>query len=173
MSAPLDSAPGRTGRMRGFTLLEVMVALAVVAIALTAVLSSSGRTVRNAAELRDRTIAQWVAENRLAELRLESGWPSTGRTRGQAEMAGRDWFWTMRVAETEDEDLRRVEVEVARDRADDDGVFTMLGFVGRPQQVQALPGFVPSVIPGPGEGDEDDPPPESPDPPSPPGAGPR
>lgn len=156
-------------RSGGFTLLEVLVALAVVAIALSAVLSSSGQNLNAAANLRDRTIAQWVAENRLAEVRLEAGWPDTGRTRGQVEMAGRDWFWTMRVAETQDEDLRRVEVKVARQRDAENGVFTLLGFIGRPLELQELPGFIPSVIPGPDDGTE---PPDEP-PPSPPGSSPQ
>lgn len=155
-------------RSGGFTLLEVLVALAVVAIALSAVLSSAGRTVNAAASLRDRTVAQWVAENRLAEVRLESGWPDTGRTRGQVKMAGRDWFWTMHVEETQDEDLRRLELEVAREREAENGVFTLLGFVGRPLAVQGLPGFVPSVMPGPDDGSE---PPD--EPPAPPGSSPR
>lgn len=156
-------------RSGGFTLLEVLVALAVVAIALSAILTSSGRNVNAAASLRDRTVAMWVAENRLAEVRLEAGWPDTGRTRGQVEMAGRDWFWTMRVEETQDEDLRRVELEVAREREAENSAFTLLGFIGRPLAVQGLPGFVPSVIPGPGDGDE---PPDEP-PPPPPGSSPQ
>lgn len=159
-----------TGRRNhGFTLLEVLVALAVVAIALSALLTSSGQTINAASGLRDRTVAQWVAENRLAEMRLEAGWPDIGRTRGQVEMAGRDWFWTMRVEETQDEDLRRVEVEVAHQREAENGVFTLLGFIGRPLPVQGLPGYVPSVIPG--QGGEGNGPGEPP--PTPPGGSPR
>ncbi|MEA5445267.1 type II secretion system minor pseudopilin GspI [Gammaproteobacteria bacterium AB-CW1] len=134
---------------RGFTLLEVLVALAVVAIALTAVLANSGTTVSQAAQLRDTSIAQWVAENRIAELRLEGAWPSTGRTEGNEDMAGREWHWTMEVENTQDDDLRRIQVRVRTDRDAEGSVATVLGFIGRPQEIQGIPRFIPSVPPDP------------------------
>lgn len=146
---------------RGFTLMEVLVALAVVAIALSAILASSGRTTSNAAQLRDTTLAQWVAENRLTELRLEQGWPSTGRTRGEAEMGGREWFWTMEVEDTEDDNLRRIEVSVATAREAEGSTTTVLGFIGRPLPPPQPPVWVPIVsredyhAGGGGRGDDD------------------
>jgi len=170
MSIQTPHKPSPTARLQsGFTLMEVLVALAVVAIALTAILGSSGRTVSNAASLRDTTLAQWVAENRLSEVRLEGQWPSTGGTQGEAEMGGREWFWRMEVENTEDEDLRRVEVSVYTDRDADHSLATVLGFVGRPLDIQQLPRFLPVPFPDPdGDGGPDDPPP----PPGPPGGRP-
>jgi len=152
----------------GFTLLEVLVALAVVAIALSAILGSSGRTVSNAANLRDTTLAQWVGENRMAELRLEGEWPSTGGSEGEAEMGGREWFWRMEVEDTEDDNLRRVEVSVYTSRDEDYSVATVLGFVGRPLPVQQLPRPMHVPFPDPDADDGGDPPP--PDEPGGPGA---
>ncbi|MCP1726873.1 general secretion pathway protein I [Natronospira proteinivora] len=148
--------------------MEVLVALAVIAIALTAILGSSGRTVSNAASLRDTTLAQWVAENRLSEVRLEADWPSTGGSEGETEMGGREWFWRMEVENTDDEDLRRLEVSVYTERDAEYSVATVLGFVGRPLASQQLPRYLPVPIP-----DEDGGPGDPGDPPPPPGGGPR
>jgi general secretion pathway protein I len=124
---------------RGFTLIEVLVALVIVAVALSAILASSGRTAVNAASLRDSTLAHWVAENQLAELRLAREWPDTGSRRGEAEMGGREWHWEMRINSTDDPDLRRVDVIVRSDRDAEGSLARLSGFIGRPQQA-ALPG---------------------------------
>ncbi len=60
-------------RHRGFTLLEVLVALAVLAIAMAALIKTGGENTRSAAYLRDKTLAQWVAMNVIAEQRLKAG----------------------------------------------------------------------------------------------------
>ncbi len=144
----------------GFTLIEVLVALAVVAIALTAILGSSGTTVSSISHLRDSTLAQWVAENRMAELRLEGEWPSTGRNRGESEMAGREWHWEMTVEETQDDDLRRIEIAIRTHRDAERSVHTLVGFMGRPMMTNP-PAFVPppEEIPDDGGGGVPPPPP--------------
>jgi general secretion pathway protein I len=63
----------------GFTLVEVLVALTIVAIALMAALRATGSLSDGAMELRLRTVAQWSAENRLAQIRVEAEWPNLGR----------------------------------------------------------------------------------------------
>lgn len=100
-------------RARGFTLIEVMVALAVLAIALAAVIESITAHVSNAAYLRDRTLAHWAAMNKAAELQIGATWPSAGTTRGATLMAGREWYWTAIVYETGDADVRRADIEVS------------------------------------------------------------
>lgn len=104
-------------RQRGFTLLEVLVALAVLAIAMAALIKSGADNARAAAYLRDKTFAQWVAMNVVAEQRLSATWSATGMQRGHEEMANHEWYWELNVAKTFDEDIRRLEVAV---RASDD-----------------------------------------------------
>ena len=75
----------------GFTLLEVLVALAVAAIGLAAVSKSMTLNVDVTAQLKERTIATWVASNRMAELRMERQFSSAGGSSGRVEMAGITW----------------------------------------------------------------------------------
>ncbi|MCG8435245.1 MAG: type II secretion system minor pseudopilin GspI [Gammaproteobacteria bacterium] len=120
-------------RQRGFTLLEVLVALAVVAIGLTAVIGSGTQGIIASADLRARTFAHWVASNKLTELRLEKDWPAIGTTDGTTEMAGELWAWTATIINTQDEDLRRVEIDVSHvDRSEEKNAH-LVGFIGRPQ----------------------------------------
>ncbi len=83
-------------RTRGFTLVEVMVALAVVAVALPALLVALYQQADDTAYLRDKALAHMVAANKLAEMRLIVGATrnlQAGRTSGETRMAERDWFW--------------------------------------------------------------------------------
>ncbi|HEY0633885.1 MAG TPA: type II secretion system minor pseudopilin GspI [Gammaproteobacteria bacterium] len=123
----------RPSIVRGFTLLEVMVALAVVAIALAALVKGGSQSAVTAAHLRDKSFAHWVAMNRVAELRLQKEWPATGDSGGDEEMANRRWYTLAKVIATEDPDLRRVEVEV-RTSDDKDGAVLarVIAFLPRP-----------------------------------------
>lgn len=80
-------------RRNGFTLLEVLVALAVAAIGLAGVIKVAGSNAYNAQHLQDRTLAQWVALNRVAELRVKKDFPAIGTEKGDSEMAGHKWYW--------------------------------------------------------------------------------
>lgn len=117
-------------RPRGFTLLEVIVATAIAAIALVALFSAAGETSRNAAVLRDRTYGQLVASNQLAELRARRAWPATGTLQGTSEMAGRRWEWRAQVVATEDASIRRLDIRVQAE--DGATAATLIGFLGRP-----------------------------------------
>ena len=97
---------------RGFTLVEVLVAVTVLALALGAVISGMARYTSNTAYLRQKTIALWVAHNRMTELALEAKWPDIGKSDGEVEMAGGKWEWKAEVKATQDEQLRRVDLEV-------------------------------------------------------------
>ena len=99
-------------RAAGFTLIEVLAAVAVFALAMGAIISGSSQYASNAAYLRDKTIATWVARNKLVELHLASSWPEIGRSDGTAEMAGHEWRWQMEVQKTPDDTIRRVDIEV-------------------------------------------------------------
>lgn len=116
-------------RARGFTLLEVMVAVAVLAIALAAVISAMARQADNAGYLKQKTLALWVAHNRLTELQLQEQAPSTGRSDGTVEMGGTEWRWQAVVRETDDERLHRVDVEVMRPGQKEGSLAQLTGFL--------------------------------------------
>lgn len=117
-------------RQAGFTLIEVVVALVVIALALTTLIAGFGRQAQTAADLDARTLAMIVAHNRLTEIELEPVWPATGRADGRVELAGRDWRWHTEVSETEDPALRRIDIRVTRDvRGDDHNLATLSGFI--------------------------------------------
>ena len=115
----------------GFTLLEVLIALVVLAIALAAAITATSRYVDNSAYLRNRSLAHWVAMNRITEAYLETEWPGVGKKRGDESMGGNEWSWTREVLTTADDDVRRVEVEVRVSAGDDHPVATLIGFIGR------------------------------------------
>lgn len=83
---------------RGFTLLEVLVALAILALALAAGIKAAGSNVDNSAYLRDRTLAHWVAMNKLTEMQVFNKFPSPGTTEhGSLLLAGSEWYWTVQT----------------------------------------------------------------------------
>ena len=98
---------------RGFTLLEVLVALAIFATVAAAVLTASVRSLQNAARLEDKTLAGWIADNRLTELQLASSPPAPGRDSRELSFAGRQWQLYSETVTTSDPGLRRVTLWVA------------------------------------------------------------
>ena len=106
----------RPSRNRAFTLVEVMVALAVVAIAVPALLLTLSQQIYGTRYLQDRIQAQWIAANRLAELRLVAaakGTLQTGLITGSKEMAGRIWYWWSESEGTQVPGFFRYEVTVS------------------------------------------------------------
>lgn len=99
----------------GFTLLEVLVALAIIAIGLAAAIQISVRNSANALHLRDKTLAHYVAANKAVELELQQAWPAPGTQRGRAHMGRQDWYWQARTTETFEPAMRRVDIEVGAD----------------------------------------------------------
>jgi general secretion pathway protein I len=125
-------------RARGFTLLEVLVAMAVASLALLALFSAAAATIRTTDVLRDRTYANLVATNLLAELRARDAWPEPGALTGTSQQAEREWRWRATVSTTDDADVRRLDIVV--DAADDGRAGSLIGFIGRPQLRPAPPG---------------------------------
>jgi general secretion pathway protein I len=88
-------------------------------------------TTHNVTDLRDRTFATWIADNRITEIRISGEMPSVEETAGEVEFAGRRWHWLTKVSQTQVQGLRRIDVSVRRDE-DPDGstLVTLAGFVG-------------------------------------------
>ena len=99
----------------GFTLVEVMVALAIVAVSVPALLFTLDQHIDGAAHLRDKSLASVVASNKLSELRLLAASRRQllqGSENGRAEMAGREWFWWLESEQTEVPQFYRIELRV-------------------------------------------------------------
>jgi general secretion pathway protein I len=105
-----ECVPGRG--CRGFTLVEVLVALAIVAVALMAALRAVGTLTDSSSELRSRSLALWSAENRLARIRIEGEWPSPGRRSSPCDQAAVVLICDEEVIQTPNPFFRRVEVTV-------------------------------------------------------------
>jgi len=120
-------------RSHGFTLVEVMVALVVVALALPALLLTVQQQIDGSAYLRDKAVAQLVASNKLTELRIlrdTGGAVLSGVDSGAVEMAGRDWFWRTRSSATELPRFYRIEVSVSdREGENQPPLVTLSGFL--------------------------------------------
>jgi len=119
---------------RGFTLMEVLVAMVVLSMGMLAVIKVVSEVSLSASQLQDKTYAQWVAINKVAEMRLQSTWPSLGKTDGDTEMAGQTWHWVAEVKSTDDKDVRKLEVSVNPESEKDSKVATInvTAFLGRP-----------------------------------------
>ncbi len=100
------------GRVYGFTLLEVLVALLIVSLALSGLVAVGGQSVASSAHLRAKTIATLVASNRLAEVELLQSGLATTETFGEAAMAGQNWRWRQRVGGIGVGQLKRIDVAV-------------------------------------------------------------
>ena len=118
-------------RGRGFTLLEVMVALAIVSIGLIAAFNAVIQMAHSTTTLRERAFADWIAMNQLTELRVAGEFPDVGRFDGDVEFARREWRWEASVSETGVEDLRRVDISVAYIERPEDVITLLAGFIAR------------------------------------------
>lgn len=115
---------------KAFTLLEVLVALAVLTMGIGTVIKIAGSQASQLAYLKDKTIALWVANNKVNEMQLDK-WPNTGTSTGHEFMASQDWDWKVKVSNTDDRDLRRLDIEVKRTNEDGEPVVRFIAFTGR------------------------------------------
>ena len=122
----------------GFTLVKVMVALAVVALAVPALLVTLYQQLEGTEYLRDRSMASWVAANRLNELKLvvaKQGAVPEGQLSGETRLAQRDWYWWIEQEGTEVPGFIRVDISVATEETAEKGLHTLTAFIsaGSPQ----------------------------------------
>ncbi|MEH6357425.1 MAG: type II secretion system minor pseudopilin GspI [Pseudomonadales bacterium] len=108
------TASAQHKRTQGFTLLEVLIALAIFAITSIALLTQSSQSVSQSVYLEEKAYALWIAENTITELRLKPEWPSLGEQQDYRTQFGREWAVKVDVSNTGEASLRRVEVSVSR-----------------------------------------------------------
>lgn len=121
----------RRNRQNGFTLLEVMVALVIVALAFSAVAASMSQMIDAASTMRERTYASWIGLNKITEMRLANAVPEVSETSGEVDYAGTTWAWRAVVSETGVENLFRVDVTVSH-AGSEDAIRMVTGFIGEP-----------------------------------------
>jgi len=119
-------------KIRGFTLLEMLVALTVLAIALLAALRASSAGVQNTAEIRNRLLAGWVAQNRLAEHLARRDWLPVGVVHGDESQGGVRFRWEEKIVGTPNFQFRRIEIRVSAEQEPDLTLGSLTGFMVKP-----------------------------------------
>jgi general secretion pathway protein I len=127
-----------------------MVALAIAALSLTAVTAAMSQMVDAANSMKERTYASWIAQNKIAELRLSNIVPEVSEDSGEVEYAGLEWTWRSTISETGVENLYRVDVAVSFVESDAI-VRTVTGFIGEPGIPGQSNGAWTSVVPSAGD----------------------
>ena len=117
---------------RGFTLIEVLVALLVFSIIATVAAQMSSQYIATYERVRDKTFAGWVADNRINELRLQEGLPAVSVTTDDIEYGPFRWQVRTSVINTQDPAIRRIEVAVGKFRGDGT----------EPSQIHSLSAFI-------------------------------
>ncbi len=115
-------------KQSGFTLIEVLVAMAVFAITAMAVLNATSQNARTLMLLEEKTFASMVADNQLVLLTLQESVPSSEKS-GKEKMAGKEWHWTIKPVKTSDNLLRAVDVIVWSDERKKDPLTTVRTYV--------------------------------------------
>lgn len=120
-------------RSRGFTLIEILVALAIIAVALAAGMRALAQSTDSATALKARTLALWVAQNRLAAAQIATPWPALGNYRGNDTQAGAQFQWREAVTTTPNPAFRKIEISVMEPDRPEYQVAHLVGFIGNSQ----------------------------------------
>ncbi len=103
----------------GFTLLEVMVAMAVLAIAMAALVRTAITQVDNTGYLETKTFAHWAASNQLVERAIADPWPAIGTKKGTTKMGNQAFDWSIKTNTTPFAELRRLDINLFPEGSDD------------------------------------------------------
>ncbi len=116
--------------LRGFTLLEVLVALAIVSVGLLSVSTALSRAVTVNESLEERTVGVWIVGNKMAELRMSREFSASGENSSSVSMAGRNWKVLETYYSTSDPDIARVVVSVFIE-GEEDSILNSTGYLAR------------------------------------------
>jgi general secretion pathway protein I len=116
---------------QGFTLLEVLVAMAVMAIAMAALWKGLQQGIAVNQGLPERIVARWIAQNHLVLRQANGDWPDTRTYSGTEEMGGREWYWREQVSATEEPEMRRITVQVGTE--ENTYFYSLEGYLRRPR----------------------------------------
>lgn len=125
---------------KGFTLIEVLVAMAIMAVAAMSLLNASAGQVSGSGLLMNKTIAGWVAENKAAEMQLAGNLPDNGTHDERVTMAGREWAIKSHIQSTPVAGLKRVDIAVAEPGElfqKESALVTLTAFIGTRRQAQS------------------------------------
>ena len=124
----------RTGysNQLGLTLLEVMVALLIFALAGTAIMKAASDHLNGVGQIENITFATWVANNQLTQLKLANKWPPKDKARGSEEMSDRVWYWQQNVIKTEDPEFYAVEIVVGLDKDYEGSITSVTSYMAKP-----------------------------------------
>lgn len=140
LSSPQISVNSHVGRHhahrlragRGFTLIEVLVAMTILAVGVSALVSASGANAFNSGKLREREIGRWVVANQLNTLQAMPSWPDLGTKNTEVEMVKQIWYVRTRTKK-EELDLRRMDIEVRLDPDAESYIYSVTGFASNPK----------------------------------------
>lgn len=119
-------------RQRGFTLIEVLVALAIVGLFMAAIFMQLNQSLLAAERLRSKTLAAWIANDRIVELRVSRQYPEPGQRTDDFTMAGVKWEYTVKTTQTAVEGIRRLDVSVSDAERPESSLASVTGFLREP-----------------------------------------
>jgi general secretion pathway protein I len=118
---------------KGFTLIEVMVALAVIAIGLLAVLNTANQQVKSAAITQNKMAAYWLMKNKIAEIRLTDNWPAIKHHQGIQTSLQQTWYWQTQAATTDNPKIRKVVISIATQKTPSDVILEQTIYLSKPE----------------------------------------
>lgn len=116
---------------QGFTLLEVLIALTILAIGAAGLMTASSHALRQQQALEARVFATWIAQNKITELRAAGVWADTAGNDEKVTMAGREWSLRTTVSTTPNPNIRKIEVAVSDDTLLKNSPVSLIGFMGK------------------------------------------
>jgi len=119
-------------KQQGITLIEVMVAVAILAFSLSALVKLGGESANTLHYLEKKSYAEWVALNQINEMTVLLQWPDVGRSQGQDKMAAQTWSRERVVSNTGVPELRRLDLKVKEFKGDEEAIFSITSFIRQP-----------------------------------------